>query len=385
MKIFLFANTDWYLYNFRLPLAKFIREKGAEVVFISPHGPYVDKIVEEGFRWIFVPMKRRSLNPLWELYLLLYLIKIYRFEKPDLTHHFTIKAVVYGSIATKIAKIRCCVNAITGLGFVFSSKSIMANFIKPSLKNLFKVILCFRHSVLILQNPDDLHAFVSEKIVRPERIRIIRGSGVDTSLFRPLKRSSKPNKKIFKIILPARLIKEKGVYDYIETARILLKEKKSQVAFFVAGKPDEGNPNSIEERIIVGWEKEGLIRYLGHVENMSELLSEMDCIVLPTYYGEGVPRILIEGASCGIPIVATNVAGCREIVKHGVNGVLVPTRNSSAMANAIRYLMHHPQECVRMGKEGRRLAVTEFDEKLVLESTYSVYKELLCDLQSNYN
>lgn len=379
MKIILFANTDWYLYNFRLPLAKFIRNKGVEVVFISPPGPYGNKIVAEGFRWIIVPMKRRNLNPFGELYLLLYLIKIYKIEKPDLAHHFTIKAVVYGSIATKIAKIRCCVNAITGLGFVFSSKSIIANLIKPSLKTLLKVILGFGNSILILQNPEDAHTLVSKNIVRLEKIRIIRGSGVNTSLFQPLKKCLKADRKDFKIILPARLIKEKGIYDFIGAARILLKEKHSRTIFLVAGKPDKGNPNSIEKEIIFGWEKEGLIRYLGHVDNMSELLSKMNCIVLPTYYGEGVPRILIEGASCGLPIVATNVAGCREIVKHGVNGLLVPTRNSSAIAYAIKYLMCNPQECIRMGREGRKLAVSEFDEKLVLNSTYSVYKELSCN------
>lgn len=187
MKIVLFANTDWYLFNFRLPLAREIRRQGGEVVLISPPGDYGAKLQAEGFRWIAVPMHRRSLNPFRELILVWALISLFRKERPDLVHNFTIKCVIYGTIAAVLARIHGCVNAIPGMGYVFTSQTLLARVLRPVVKWVLKAILNSRCSRLILQNPDDVDALVSQGIISPERVRLIRGSGVDTSKFYPIR------------------------------------------------------------------------------------------------------------------------------------------------------------------------------------------------------
>lgn len=187
MKIVLFANTDWYLFNFRLPLAREIRRQGGEVVLISPPGDYGAKLQAEGFRWIAVPMHRRSLNPFRELILVWALISLFRKERPDLVHNFTIKCVIYGTIAAVPARIHGCVNAIPGMGYVFTSQTLLARVLRPVVKWVLKAILNSRCSRLILQNPDDVDALVSQGIISPERVRLIRGSGVDTSKFYPIR------------------------------------------------------------------------------------------------------------------------------------------------------------------------------------------------------
>jgi glycosyltransferase involved in cell wall biosynthesis len=384
VKILFFANTDWYLYNFRLALAKALREQGVEVVLISPPGKYGEKLHAEGFRWHALPMQRRSLNPFRALWIIFKLAHLYRCERPDLVHHFTIKCVLYGTIAAKIAGIRGCINAITGMGYVFSSKDTLARLLGPFVKSVLKLILGNRRSRLILQNPDDVAALVSQRIISPERVRLIRGSGVNTSRFMPCKKSDcERGGYVFKVLLSTRLLWDKGVMEYVEAARILQNSSAEQMEFLIAGSPDQGSPNSVSVGHIAEWENEGIIKHLGHVDRMAELLSEVDLIVLPTKYGEGVPRILIEAASAGLPIVATDVPGCREIVKHGVNGLLVPARNSNALAEAIRHIAENPSERSRMGAAGRKIAVNEFDEEIVIRDTFSVYRELLPEFYWN--
>ncbi|OAD21499.1 Glycosyl transferase group 1, family protein, partial [Candidatus Thiomargarita nelsonii] len=231
MKILLFANTDWYLYNFRLPLAKYMREKGLEVILVSPPGSYGAKLEENGFRWISVPMERRSLNPWKEFKLLRHLIKLYAKEKPDLVHHFTIKNVVYGSLAARMAGIKPRVNAVTGLGHIFTSNGWLARLIRPIVSSLLRIAFQGDKSLLILQNPDDYQAFVNAGLVLPKDIRLIRGSGVDTERFQP---SFQKRQGVFRVLLATRLLWEKGVGEYVEAA-INLKSHNQAIEFLLAG------------------------------------------------------------------------------------------------------------------------------------------------------
>jgi glycosyltransferase involved in cell wall biosynthesis len=373
IKIVLFANTEWYLYNFRLPLARRLRELGAEVLFLSPPGPYGARLQAAGFRWLPLPMERRSLNPLKELSLLLHLARLLSREKPDVIHNFTVKCVVYGSLAARLTGLGRRINALAGMGYVFGSRDLRARILRPFVRLLMKLSLTGSRSRLILQNRDDLAVVTNSRLLPEARIRLIRGSGVNTSRFSPqteAKESRKP-----RVLLAARLLWSKGVGDYAAAAR-RLKAAGVNADFLLAGEPDPGNPASVSVEEVAAWRDEGSLSLLGHVENMAELLARVDLVVLPTTYGEGVPRSLIEAAASGLPIVATDMPGCREIVRHELTGLLVPPRDIDALAVAIKRLLADPGERAGMGAAGRELVLAEFDEQLVLDSTIAVYREL---------
>ncbi len=373
MKVLLFANTDWYLYNFRLPLALALQAAGAEVVLVSPDGPFGARLQAAGFRWIPLPMQRLSLNPVRELALLLHLIRLYRKERPDVAHHFTIKCVVYGSLAARVAGVRRRINAVAGMGYVFSSDSPRARLLRPFVRLLLKVALSGRHSRLILQNRDDCEAFERTRLVAAPHVRMIRGSGVDTARFRP-SAAPRPAAEVFRVLFAARLLWDKGVGEYVEAAR-RLKAQGMPVEFLLAGAPDRGNPAAVPDDVVQSWQDAGLIRALGHVEDMASCLHQVDLAVLPSYR-EGLPKSLLEAAACGLPIVTTHAPGCREAVEDGLTGLLVPCRDAAALAEAIRFMFEHPGERVRMGAAGRERVEREFDEKLVLGRTLAVYREL---------
>ncbi len=371
MKILLFANNDWYLYNFRLSLAQAIKAQGHDVICISPPGPYGAGLEAAGCRWLPLPMDRRSLNLWTEARLLQHLITLYRRVRPDLAHHFTLKCVGYGALAARATGVPT-VNAITGLGHVFTSDTLRTRLLRPAIRGLLRFCLNHPHSRLILQNPDDREEFLAQGLIHAEHIRLIRGSGVDTQRFRPRTGPRWPGP--FRVLLAARLLWEKGVGEYVEAAR-QLRQEGLPIEFRLAGAPDPGNPTSVPEGTIEEWQKQGLLTALGHVDAMEPLLADTDLMVLPSYR-EGTPRSLLEAAACGLPIITTDTIGCREVVEHGVNGLLIPPRDATALAAAIRQLYDNPQECQRMGQAGRAKVLTEFDEQLVIKRTLAVYREL---------
>jgi glycosyltransferase involved in cell wall biosynthesis len=373
VKVIFFANTDWYLYNFRLGLAKFLRERGFEVVMLSPVGAYGAMLAAEGFRWVAVDMDRRSLNPARELALIRRISAVYAAEKPDIVHHFTIKCVVYGSLIARWHGIRNRVNAVTGMGYVFSDDGYRARLLRPVVRNLIKATLGGEGSRLILQNKDDLAAFAAAELAPSEKTHVILGSGVDTARFQPSAASR--GHGVMRVLLASRLLWDKGIREYIEAAR-LVKEEGLPVEFLLAGNPDPGNPASVPESQIAKWREGAAVKYLGHVADMPRLLSEIDVAVLPSYR-EGVPRSLLEAAACGLPIVTTDVPGCREVVRHGVNGLLVPPRDAPALAAAVKFMWEKPDERARMGSAARQVVLNNFDQQIVFEKTFAVYRDLL--------
>ena len=373
MKILFFANTDWYLYNFRLALAKYLREHELEVVMLSPVGPYGPLLEAEGFRWIGLEMNRRSLNPAREFALIRRIAAVYAAEKPDIVHHFTIKCVVYGSLIARWHGIPNRVNAVTGLGYVFSDEGYRARLLRPVVRNLIKAALGGDGSRLILQNKDDVAAFIAADLASEQRTHLIMGSGVDTCRFQPL--ATARQAPVMRVLLASRLLWDKGIREYIEAAR-LVRERNLAVEFLLAGSPDPGNPRSVPPAQVTKWQQAGSVTYLGHVADMPRLLSEIDLVVLPSYR-EGVPRSLLEAAACALPIVTTDVPGCREVVRQGVNGLLVPACDAAALAAAIQFFYEHPDERVRMGRAGRDRALSDFDQRFVFDKTFAVYRELL--------
>jgi glycosyltransferase involved in cell wall biosynthesis len=374
-KVLIVAHWDWVLYNFRLPLARALREKGFEVIFVCPYGEYVPKLKEEGFFWIHWAIVRRSLNPVRELIAILYLASIYQREQPQIVHHFTIKPNFYGSIAALLARRDKVINTFTGLGFLFSEHPLAIG-LRSSVLPLAKLAFRASKGWSVFQNRQDLETCLRLRLVLPERVVVIDGSGIDTRKFHPNHDSPPDNHEHPTVVLmAARLLWDKGVREFVEAARVL-KARGLQVEFWLAGKPDNGNPMCVPEEFLKKWQEEGLINWLGHRDDMPNLLQQVDIAVLPSYH-EGVPRFLLEAAACGLPLVATDIEGCRVVVREGVNGFLVPPRNPTALADALERLLQDPSLRRRMGQASRHIAEVEFDERKVLAKWLALYERVL--------
>ncbi len=376
-KLIFFANTDWYLYNFRRSLALAAQASGYEVLLVSPPGEYGERLRHLGLRWQPLPrMDRRSLNPLRELQLLLSLVVLFRHERPALVHGFTIKCAVYGSLAAQLARVPARVNAVAGLGYVFASSDRKARWLRPMVRAMLHLALRGRRTRLILQNPDDRMMFQQSGLIELDRVDLIPGSGVDCVRFSPCADEGRMPRPQPCVLLAARLLWDKGVGEYVEAAR-LLRSAGRNVRFLLAGAPDPGNPAAVPESTLRQWVDEGVIEWLGHVDDTSELFRSVDIVALPTYYREGVPKSLIEAAACSLPLVTTDMPGCREVVTNEVDGLLIPPHDAGALAQAIARLIDSPGLAARLGAAARLKALANFDERLVIERTLAVYRELL--------
>ncbi len=372
MKVILFANTDWYLYNFRRSLALALREAGHEVLLLSPDGPYGERLRALGLRWMPVALDRRSLNPLREASFVLSLVSLLRRERPDVVHGFTLKCAIYGSLAARLAGVPGRVNAVTGMGYVFTSEDFKARLLRPLVRALMRLALDGKRARLILQNPDDVAFFTRHRLVNPERIRLIPGSGVDCERFHP----GPPREPggPMRVLLPARLLWDKGLAEYVAAAR-QLKGEGRDIQFLLAGQPDPGNPASVPEATVKQWVDEGVLDWLGHVEDMPALFRSVDVVALPSYR-EGLPKGLIEAGASGCALVTTDVPGCREVVTDGLDGLVVPVREAAPLATAIARL--HGDAALRqaLGRAARERVLREHEVGAVNARTRAVYQEL---------
>jgi glycosyltransferase involved in cell wall biosynthesis len=373
LKILLFANTEWYLYNFRRTLALALQDAGHDVLLLSPSGPYGEKLQAIGLRWIPVPMDRRSLNPFREMALVLWLRQLMRQERVDLVHGFTIKGAVYGALAARLAGVTARINGIDGLGYVFTSNDFKAQLLRPLVRMMLQLALNGKSTRLILLNRDDVAMFQQARLVDSALVRMIPGAGVDC------KRFAFGGQRVcglpLRVLMAARLLWDKGLEEYVTSAR-LLRAQGRQIQFLLAGTPDPGNPKSVPEETVRGWVDEGLIDWLGQVSNMPALLATVHVVALPSYR-EGLPTTLTEAGACSIPLITTNVPGCRDVVKHEVDGLLIPVRDAEALAQAIARLDDDPVLAARLGAAARAKALTLFEEQIVIKSTMAVYAELI--------
>ena len=370
----LFGNTDWYLYNFRLPLLHRLREEGTRLILISPPGEYGEKLKSLGFDWRPLPMERRSLNPLAEARLLLHIARLLRAEKVAIIHGFTIKPAIYAGIAGRLAGVKGRISAVAGLGFVFISDSLKARLLRPVVRGLAWLAFGGPRARLIVQNPDDHAAFVDRGLVHPAKVHTIPGSGVDLTRFQVSTRVRGQGEPL-KVLLAARMLWDKGLAEFVEAARIL-KGQGRDIRFMLAGEPDPGNPAACAAEDLAGWTAEGLVEHLGHVDDMPGLLAEVDVVVLPSYR-EGLPKTLIEAAGCALPLVTTDVPGCREVVTHEEDGLLVTVREHAGLVDAIARLDDDPELRRRLGLAARDKALRLFDVEIVMTRTLGVYRELL--------
>lgn len=370
-RIALFANTDWYLFNFRRSLIERLAECGCDPLLITPPGDYGLQLKAMGYRWTPLRLERRSLNPASELRSLYDLTALVAAERAELVHGFTIKSAVYGAWAARLAGAPARVSSITGLGYVFTSPDLKARALRPAVRAAMKSALDGPRARLIVQNSDDLAFFRDNGLCQADHLRLIRGSGVDLSRFRPSTRSrSGP----FTVVLAARLLWDKGLADYVDAAR-RLKAAGAEIRFLLAGGPDNDNPATVPAEIVRQWANEGAIEWLGHVDDMAALFATVDAVALPSRR-EGLPKSLIEGAAAGLPLVTVDAPGCREVVRHGIDGFVLPVGDVDALANAFLQLAGDSDLARRMGRAARQRA-GEFDETLVVDATIDVYNEIL--------
>lgn len=368
MKVILLSNTAAYLRNMWLPLARALREGGADVVLAAPVDAEVAALAADGFRFEAVPLPRGIAWPWREARALLGIVSLYRRERPDVVHHFTAKPILYGSLAARVTGVPLRICTVSGLGYLFAKTGGLARTIQGLTLLLYRFVLRGRDSWAIFQNPEDRDLFLRQGVVCPDRASVVRSSGVDTGAF-PLSRLPTG---VPVVLCAARLIWDKGIGEFVEAAKAL-RAKGVAVRFLLAGWHDVEHPGAIPETVIRRWHDQGAIEYLGHCSDMTALLNRCTVVVLPSKYREGVPRILVEAASTGRPVVATDVPGCREICLDGFNGKLVKPGDASGLAAAITELLADPLDAERLGRNGRRLAEEAFDLRRVVSETVTFY------------
>ena len=368
MKVIFFANTDWYLYNFRFSLANALRDKGIEVVLLSPGGEYAKRLREAGFCWREIPLSKGKVNLFADIVSLIQLWNLYRKENPAIVHHYTIKCVVYGSCAAHLAGIKTIVNSVTGLGFIFTDNGQVRRILRSMILLAYRIVL--RNTRIIFQNPTDRDLFLSMKLATPDSVELIRGSGVDIDLFQPREEPQ----GVPVVLFPGRFLRDKGISEFVESARIV-NNNGAKARFILAGDLYEGNPSSISARELQSWTNEGVVECWGWSGQMQNIYPLANIVCLPSYR-EGLSRTLIEACACGRAVVTTDVPGCRDVVKHGENGLLVPPKDPQALAKAILELIKSPGTRRQMALAGRKIAERDFSTEKIIQETLDVYRKL---------
>lgn len=362
------AIRAFALSNSRLLLMRRLIAAGWRVVAATVEdGHYTKQLSEQGIVIAPVPFKRGGLSPIEDLRAFWALIRIYRKYRPTLAHHFHGKPIILGNLAARFVKNVKAVNTITGLGYAALRGGLMRDLFVGG----YRLLEPYAQAT-IFQNPDDRDYLLQEHCVRKERSHLIIGSGVDTTLFK-CNTGTNPEKPL-RVLMVARLVWMKGVREYVEAAK-LVKQEFPQVIFQYAGDWDHVHPDAVPERWLNERVEEGTIEYLGYLKNMKEFLTQIDLCVLPSYR-EGTPRVLLEAAACGIPVVTTNVPGCRETIMDGETGLLVPPRNSQALARAISELLANPDRRRQMGYAGRQRVEREFDLRVITEKQLTIYRQI---------
>ncbi len=369
------VNVDWFFISHRLPIALAAISEGYEVHLITNDTGGGDELKKLGINVHHIPFSRSGGKLLDELHSIINLRKLLKNLSPNIIHSVTIKAVIYSGLCLHTFKNKPgFVAAISGLGYVFSAKKLRAKLTKVLVSTLYWLAFHHKFKKVIFQNTSDEKILSSvARLATIEKV-MIQGSGVDLELYNY---SLEPDTEKIKVLMACRLLKEKGVYEYIEAAE-KVGATRDNVEFLLAGAPDDGNPNSISQKELDQWAEKGIITPLGHCTNISEIFSDSHIFTLPSYYGEGVPKVLIEAAACGRPIITTNNPGCRDTVIDQETGILIPIRDADSLANALIKLIDDKQLRMRMGSGARVFAVNEFDVKSVINKHLDIYKELSC-------
>jgi UDP-N-acetylmuramyl pentapeptide phosphotransferase/UDP-N-acetylglucosamine-1-phosphate transferase/glycosyltransferase involved in cell wall biosynthesis len=365
------VNATWFFVAQRMAPAIALRRAGFDVHVASAPDADVAKLLENGLRHHPLQLSRRGVHPLQELRSFFQLVRLYRALNPDLVHHITIKPVIYGGIASRLARVPGVVNSISGMGYVALAPGGSGRLLRRGARAAYRAAFRHPNCTVIFENPDDMATFLEDGLVRPAAAELIRGVGVDIERFRPVDRGHvRPA-----IVLPARMLRDKGVMEFVEAAR-LLAERGVEASLALVGDTDPGNPAAIPREQLERWAADGAVEWWGWQEDMVDVYRRTDVVCLPSYR-EGLPTALVEAGACGLPVIATDVPGCREIVRHQVTGLLVPARDPVALADAMTLLVQDSPLRRRLGGAARAHVERHYSGEHVLAQTLAVYRTRL--------
>jgi len=370
-KILYLLTEDWFFCSHFIDRAIAAQALGFEVVVVARERMHGQRIRNAGLRFVGLEILRGSMGPLVELSQLLRILVLYRRERPDIVHQVGVKPILYGTVAAFLNKIPAIVNAPIGMGYIFSSEDLRARLLRPLVKFAYKLLINPPNSRVVFENGDDLRTFLNWRAVRACDAVLIRGAGVDINLFRPaVKNNPHPN-----VALVARMLRDKGINEFVAAAH-LLHDEGVQARFLLVGDPDSMNPTSITLKSLRDWHGIKGLEWLGWCDDIPSLLEKIDVMCLPSYR-EGLPKSLIEAAASGLPIVTTDTPGCREVVRHGDNGFLVPVGDALKLAKALKQLIQDAELRDRMGSRGVAIAAELFSSDMVIAETLNLYEKLL--------
>ena len=371
MKLLIVVNVDWFFLSHRLPVALAAQQKGWDVTIVTADTGQLKTIEAKGLRTVNLPMSRSGMNLLQELNTCWFLYKLYRRHQPDVVHHVAIKTILWGTLAAKFAKVHGVVNAISGLGGFFAEDN------QSLLSKLLPSVLRFSHHqqnlLVIFQNQEDRQLYLNHHIIKDSQARMIKGSGVDLAEYGY---TPEPQTGKMVVLLTARMIVEKGVFVLTDAAERLRSAYEDQLEFWIAGGLDD-HPGAITQAQLEAVCDGHYIQWLGRREDVKTLLQQCHIFAFPSYYMEGLPKSLIEACAIGRPIVTTHNIGCKDVVADGVNGYLVPVKDSQALAEKIKLLIDHPDLRQQMGLASRKVAEQHFSLDTVIKDHLAIYQELI--------
>ena len=369
--LFFVVNTPRFFISHRLQLALAAKKEGLNVSIVTADGPEVAEIKSYGFEHHLIPFSRSGYLPIFEISTFVLIVRLFYRYKPDLIHLVTIKPLIYGGIAARIIGIKNIIFAVSGLGTVFISQSILSFIRKYLVVKLYRLAFNCVNSVTIFQNEDDRILFIENKIIDSNKSIIISGSGVDLNTFSYEKESS----GVPIIVMASRLLIDKGVVEFVEASKIL-KKRNILVEMRLIGSIDEGNPTSISHNQLQSWATSNHVKILGFKNDIAKQYAAANIVCLPSYR-EGLPKSLIEAAACGRAIVTTDVPGCRSAIVPNKTGLLVPVRDPVSLADALQFLVENPSIRQEYGEEGRNLAENKFSIEKVVSAHLRLYRDVL--------
>lgn len=372
------VNEAYFFVSHRLPIALEARRRGYDVHIAAPRdnvwapeGYSVDELDKTGLTYHEIPISRRGVSPVQELRTFFALFRLYHRLRPQIVHHLTIKPNLYGGLAARLTGVPSVIFAITGLGQIFVSNHVGMRMIQLLVTVLMRLAYGHSNKRVIVQNKRDRDYLINGSVIKIDDTVLIQGSGVDLNLFKP---AAEPEGDPV-VILPARLIWEKGVQEFVDAAKLLRLEGVA-ARFVLVGGTHPSNPRSVPEVTLRNWVEEGIVEWWGRREDMPQVMAACHIVCLPTKYGEGVPKVLLEAAAAGRPVVATDTAGCSEVVDDNVEGFLVPAGNSRALANALLRLIRSPDEREVFGQAARKKAEANFAIDSIVQATLKIYEDL---------
>lgn len=367
-RLLILVNCPAFFMSHRAPLAVSAAEAGYEVHVATMPGAAVAEIKRLKVSHHELPLSRSGTNPGRELLAMFAILRLMRSIRPDLVHLVTIKPVLYGGLAARLSGVPGVIAAISGLGFTFLARGWRANLNRALLFGLYRLVLARPSVRVIFQNPHDRDLFVRNRLVSPDQVKMIRGSGVDLDRYAL---SPEPAGRLV-VLMPSRLLMDKGIREFVEAAQIL-RSRNIEAEFRVAGGVDPDNPASISLKQLELWRQETEVKFLGYQRDMPAVLSQSHVVVLPSYR-EGLPKVLLEAAACGRAVVTTDVPGCRDAIEPGETGVLVPAGDALMLAEQIQRLLLDHRERKQMGQAARKLAEREFSIESVVAAHLSIYQ-----------